>query len=87
MVDINVSIIGGGLSSIYTAVLLKQCHFIKNIYLIDPSETLAGAILDACHIDTSIRIKYFPKRLIREALVEVCYNYIVSAIFKQYLLF
>lgn len=72
MIDINVCIIGGGLSSVYTAILLKQSRLIKDIHLVDLSGKLAGTVLDANHIDTSICIKYFTKRLIREALVKVC---------------
>lgn len=72
MIDINVCIIGGGLSSVYTAILLKQSRLIKDIHLVDLSGKLAGTVLDASHIDTSICIKYFTKRLIREALVKVC---------------
>lgn len=70
MVDLNVCIIGGGLSSIYTTVLLKQSRFIKDIHLVDLSGKLAGTILDANHIDTTIRIKYFTKKLISKALVK-----------------
>ncbi|XP_035730119.1 malate dehydrogenase-like isoform X2 [Vespa mandarinia] len=70
MIDINVCIIGGGLSSVYTAILLKQSRLIKDIHLVDLSGKLAGTVLDASHIDTSICIKYFTKRLIREALVK-----------------
>ncbi|KAI4489342.1 hypothetical protein M0802_011211 [Mischocyttarus mexicanus] len=70
MVDVNVCIIGGGLSAVYTAVLLKQSRLIKDIHLVDLNGKLSGAILDANHIDTSIRIKYFTKKLIRKALVD-----------------
>lgn len=78
MVDLNVCIIGGGLSSIYTTVLLKQSRFIKDIHLVDLSGKLAGTILDANHIDTTIRIKYFTKKLISKALVKVrYYNYFI----------
>ncbi|XP_015181859.1 PREDICTED: malate dehydrogenase-like isoform X2 [Polistes dominula] len=70
MIDVNVCIIGGGLSSIYTAVFLKQSRFIKDIHLVDLSGKLAGTVFDANHIDTTIRIKYFTKKLIRKALVK-----------------
>ncbi|XP_076629902.1 malate dehydrogenase [Colletes latitarsis] len=68
--DIQVCIIGGGEASIYTAVLLKQSRMIKRVHLVDARNSMASAVLDANHIDTSTRIKYFKKKSIKDALKE-----------------
>lgn len=69
--NIKVCIIGGSESAIYTAVLLKQSRLIKRIHLVDTKGLLSGAILDANHIDTSARIKYFKKKFLKQALKDV----------------
>ncbi|XP_054006221.1 uncharacterized protein LOC128891066 [Hylaeus anthracinus] len=68
--DVQVCIIGGGETSIYTAVLLKQSRMIKHVHLVDAQNSMAGAVLDASHIDTSTRIKYFKRKNIKHALKE-----------------
>ncbi|XP_034172336.2 malate dehydrogenase, mitochondrial [Osmia lignaria lignaria] len=68
--DVQVAIIGGSDASIYAAVLLKQSRLIKQIHLVDTKGSLMSAVLDANHIDTSTRIKYFKRRNLKEALKE-----------------
>ncbi|KAG7201601.1 hypothetical protein KM043_004342 [Ampulex compressa] len=69
--DIKVCIIGGSLASIYAAIILKQFPMIKRIHLIDPTDTLAAAVLDASHIDTSTRLKYFKKKNAKQGLKDM----------------
>lgn len=69
--DIKVAIIGGGMAPIYAALLLKQSRLIKRVNIADPKDTLAGAVFDAGHIDTTARIKYYSKQCIPEALIDV----------------
>ena len=69
--DINVALIGGGMSTIYAAVLLKQSTLIKKVNIADSKDTLGGAVFDASHIDTSTRIKYYGKNSIDQALRNV----------------
>ncbi|XP_076220855.1 malate dehydrogenase [Nomia melanderi] len=66
--DVQVCIIGGGEAPIYTAVLLKQSRLIKHVNLVDTTDSMAGRILDANHIDTSTQIKYYKRKHIRKAL-------------------
>ena len=70
--DIKVCMIGGGESLIYAAILLKQFRLIKRIHVVDAKDSLANAILDISHIDTSPRIKHFKRKHLKEALKEVC---------------
>lgn len=69
--DIKVCIIGGNKVSLYAAVLIKQSRLIKCVNLVDTESSLAGAVLDASHIDTSTRLKYFKKKHIKQALKDV----------------
>ncbi|XP_076279746.1 malate dehydrogenase isoform X1 [Lasioglossum baleicum] len=68
--DVQVCIIGGGEAPLYTAALLKQSRLIKRINLVDTTDTMAGAVLDTSHIDTSTRIKCYKRKQIRNALKE-----------------
>lgn len=73
--DIQVCIIGGGEASIYTAVLLKQSRMIKCVHLVDIRNSMADAVLDTNHIDTSTRVKYFERKSIKHALKDVRFYY------------
>ncbi|XP_033328956.2 malate dehydrogenase, mitochondrial [Megalopta genalis] len=66
--DVQVCIIGGGEAPLYTAALLKQSRLIKRLNLVDTTNTMAGAVLDTSHIDTSTRIKHYTKKRIKNAL-------------------
>ncbi|XP_015432815.1 PREDICTED: probable malate dehydrogenase, mitochondrial [Dufourea novaeangliae] len=68
--DVQVCIIGGGEAPIYTAVLLKQSRLIKRVNLVDTTDSMASAILDINHIDTSTQIKYYKRKHLKNALKE-----------------
>lgn len=78
--DIKVCMIGGAESLIYAAVLLKQFRLIKRIHVVDAKDSLANAVLDVNHIDTSPRIKYFKRKHLKQALKEVCLYRFISVI-------
>lgn len=67
----TVGIIGGGMTPIYTAVLLKQLKTLRAINIVDVSNSLSGAVFDASHIDTKTKIKYYRKSSLRDALSHV----------------
>ncbi|XP_020292234.1 probable malate dehydrogenase, mitochondrial [Pseudomyrmex gracilis] len=69
--NIRVCIIGGGVTPLYTAVLLKQYQNIKNIHLVDTRDTVPGAMASVCHTETYPRIDYFRRKDIKEALKKV----------------
>ncbi|KAL6266697.1 hypothetical protein P5V15_003534 [Pogonomyrmex californicus] len=69
--NIKVCIIGGGVTPLYTAVLLKQYQIIKNIRLVDTLDSTSETLTDACRLETSPRIDYFRRKDIKEALREV----------------
>ena len=81
--DVKVCIIGGGEASIHTAVLLKQSRIIKSVNLLDAKDSMAGNILDASHIDTSTRIKYFKKKHIKKALKDVRFDYLFLSLYTS----
>lgn len=68
---VSVALIGGGMTPAYTALLLKQEPIIKIIYVGDTGGKSAGLLLDASHVDTSTKIRYFKKNNIIDALREV----------------
>jgi len=70
-VNVRVCIIGGGVTPLYTAVLLKQYGIIKSIRLVDTRGSTSEALTDVSHLETSPRIDYFRKRDIKQALREV----------------
>lgn len=82
--DIKVCMIGGGESLMYAAVLLKQFRLIKRIHVVDTKDSLANAILDISHIDTSPRVKYFKRKHLKEALKEVCIYLLKNETNEQY---
>lgn len=69
--DVTIGIIGGGMTPIYTSLLLKQCKLIKKINIADPNDELAGLVHDCSHIDTWTKIKYYGKSSLTEALHDV----------------
>lgn len=69
--NIGVCIIGGGVTPLYTAVLLKQYQSIKNIHLVDTRDTVPGAMASACHMETCPRIDYYRRKDIKHALKKV----------------
>lgn len=68
---VSVALIGGGITPAYTALLLKQIPIIKFVYVADVNDNAAGLMLDASHVDTSAKIRYFNKNNISNALREV----------------
>lgn len=68
---IKVCIIGGGVTPLYTAVLLKQYHIIKSINLVDTKESISEITTDTRQIETSPRINHFRRNDIKQALREV----------------
>ncbi|XP_032679786.1 malate dehydrogenase, mitochondrial-like [Odontomachus brunneus] len=71
--DVKVCIVGGGVTPLYTAVLLKQYRIIKSINLVDMegSTSAVGAMKDAFHEETNPRINYFGKQNMKQAFKEV----------------
>lgn len=69
--SVSVCIIGGGVTPLYTAVLLKQYQIIKAINLVDSRDFTAGALTDTCQMETSPRINYFQRKDLKHALKEV----------------
>ncbi|XP_011877024.1 PREDICTED: probable malate dehydrogenase, mitochondrial [Vollenhovia emeryi] len=68
---VKVCIIGGGVTPLYTAVLLKQYRIIKSIRLVDTRDSALEALTDASHLETSPRIDHFRRKDIKQALREV----------------
>ncbi|XP_071572037.1 malate dehydrogenase, mitochondrial [Temnothorax nylanderi] len=68
--DVKVCIIGGGVTPLYTAILLKQYRIIKSIRLVDTRDSTSEALTDASHLETSPRIDYFRKKDMKQALRE-----------------
>ncbi|XP_063976463.1 malate dehydrogenase, mitochondrial-like [Diachasmimorpha longicaudata] len=68
---LSVGILGGGMTPIFTAVLLKQSKILRNINIVDVSNSLSGAVFDAGHIDTNPKIKYYRKSSMKAALSNV----------------
>lgn len=69
--NVRVCIIGGGVTPLYTAVLLKQYRIIESIRLVDTRDSTSEALADASHLETSPRIDSFRKKDIKQALREV----------------
>lgn len=69
--SVRVCIIGGGVTPLYTAVLLKQYRIIKSIHLVDTADSTSETLINASHLETSPRINYFQKKDIKQALREV----------------
>lgn len=69
--NVRVCIIGGGVTPLYTAVLLKQYRIIQSIRLVDTRDSTAETVTDASHLETSPRIDSFRKKDIKQALSEV----------------
>ncbi|XP_012234711.1 malate dehydrogenase, mitochondrial-like [Linepithema humile] len=68
--DIKVCIIGGGVTPLYTAILLKQYRIIKSINLVDTKDSMSEAMMDTCHAETNPCINHFRKKDIKQALKE-----------------
>lgn len=70
---VKVCIVGGGVTPLYTAVLLKQYRIIKSINLVDTegSTLTMRAMTDAFYEETSPRINYFGKKNTKQAFKEV----------------
>lgn len=68
---INVGIIGGGMSSIYTAIILKQLKYINTINIIDTKDCLSDDVFDISNIDTSPKIKYYKNLDFNKAVSKV----------------
>ncbi|XP_028049956.2 malate dehydrogenase, mitochondrial-like [Monomorium pharaonis] len=67
----KVCIIGGGVTPLYTAILLKQYRIIKSIRLVDTRESMsADALTDVSHLETSPCIDHFRRKDIKQALRE-----------------
>lgn len=69
--SVRVCIIGGGVTPLYTAVLLKQYRIIKSIHLVDTTDSTSETLINVSHLETSPRINYFQKKDIKQALREV----------------
>ncbi|KAG5327148.1 MDHM protein, partial [Pseudoatta argentina] len=69
-VNIRVCIIGGGVTPLYTAILLKQYKIIKSIHLVDTRGSSSEDISDMSQLETSPRINYFREKDIKQALRE-----------------
>lgn len=69
--NVKVCIIGGGVTPLYTAILLKQYRIIKSIRLVDTRDSTSEALTDVSHLETTPRIDYFRKKDIKQALREV----------------
>lgn len=69
--DIKVCIIGGGITPLYTAVLLKQYQIIKSIHLVDTKDSMLDFVTDMYNIKTQPHINYFKKNNIKQALDRV----------------
>ncbi|XP_011301009.1 probable malate dehydrogenase, mitochondrial [Fopius arisanus] len=59
------------MTPIFTAVLLKQSKLFRSINIVDVTNSLAGAVFDAGHIDTKAKIKYYRKSSLKEGLSNV----------------
>ncbi|XP_012261957.2 malate dehydrogenase, mitochondrial-like isoform X1 [Athalia rosae] len=69
---VSVALVGGGNTPTYTALFLKQEPIIKVVRVADVgNKSAAGHSLDANHIDTSPKIKYFNKKNMIEGIEEV----------------
>ncbi|XP_012061828.1 PREDICTED: uncharacterized protein LOC105625096 [Atta cephalotes] len=68
--NIRVCIIGGGVTPLYTAILLKQYKIIKSIRLVDTKGSSLEALTDISQLETSPRIDYFREKDIKQALRE-----------------
>ncbi|XP_018354517.1 PREDICTED: malate dehydrogenase, mitochondrial-like isoform X2 [Trachymyrmex septentrionalis] len=68
--NIRVCIIGGGVTPLYTAILLKQYKIIKSIRLVDTRDSSLEALTDLSQLETSPRIDYFREKDIKQALRE-----------------
>jgi len=69
--NIKVCIIGGGVTPLYTAILLKQYQIIKSINFVDTRDFMAGTLAEICHMETCPRVNYFRKKDLKNALKEV----------------
>ncbi|KYM97350.1 Alkaline ceramidase [Cyphomyrmex costatus] len=54
--NIRVCIIGGGVTPLYIAILLKQYKIIKSIRLVDTRDSMSEALTDMSHLETSPRV-------------------------------
>lgn len=68
--SVKVCIIGGGVTPLYTAVLLKQYGIVKSICLVDTRGSTSEALTDVSHLETTPRIRCFQKKDIKQALKE-----------------
>lgn len=69
--NVKVCIIGGGVTPLYTAILLKQYRIIKSIRLVGTKDSMSEALTDTSHLETSPRIDSFRKKDMKQALQEV----------------
>lgn len=77
-IDIKVCIIGGGVTPLYTAILLKQYRIIKSINLVNTKDFVSETMTDTYHVETSPRINHFRRKDIKQALKEVRITHFVS---------
>lgn len=70
---VRVCIVGGGITPLYTAVLLKQYQIIKNINLVDTKGSMSAikSMTDTFHRETGPGVNYFERRNIKQAFKEV----------------
>ncbi|XP_014468038.1 PREDICTED: malate dehydrogenase-like [Dinoponera quadriceps] len=70
---VKVCIVGGGVTPLYTAVLLKQYRIVKSINLVDTegSTSTMETMTDAFHQETGPRINYFGKKNTKQAFKEM----------------
>ncbi|KAG5306727.1 PREDICTED: malate dehydrogenase, mitochondrial-like [Acromyrmex echinatior] len=66
--NVQVCIIGGGVTPLYTAILLKQYKIIKSIRLVDTKGSSSEDMSDMSQLETSPRINYFREKDIKHAL-------------------
>jgi len=69
--NIKVCIIGGGVTPLYTAIILKQYQIINSINFVDTRDFMAGTLAEICHMETYPHINYFRKKDLKNALKEV----------------
>lgn len=69
--NLRVCIIGGGVTPLYTAILLKQYRIIKSIRLVDTRYSTSESLIEASHLESSPRIDSFSKKDMKQALREV----------------
>jgi FlaA1/EpsC-like NDP-sugar epimerase len=78
--SVSLAIVGGGSTTFYLAILLKQNPAIKVIHVIDTDNSLIGPIYDIGQIDTSTIVIHYKRNSIIDGLHNVSFIFIFKLI-------